>query len=257
MEKEGIILLNTLRLMLIAVMLLVTGFVFAQNSLLINGDFETGTGDFPDAWEKNFWEKGSDFTECTWRSEGAQSGNRCMMLNSYKVNDARLAQEIRLSKNTKYQFSCWVKTENVSETGTGANLSLIDELVTSERIHGTNGQWQELVLYIQNDGAARPIKVALCLGGYGEASNGIAWFDNAKLIEVASIPATATVFYSKDSIKENKPGAKSNSSWIITLVIIIAGIILVFILILVFIKSADKKESSSKDEPANTTDTNE
>ena len=135
----------------IAVLAILTGPAEAvtANPIVINGDLTQGTGSIPTAWQSHAWiPDGSTFS---WE-QAAGAGE--LRVVSAKANDAYWIQHLELAAGW-YHFSAQLRTSQVGAQNTGASLSLLQDWVSSEELHGTQ-DWQTVEFYLKvgADGAS-------------------------------------------------------------------------------------------------------
>ena len=142
----------------------------------------------------------------------AHSGNNCVSIENTRQNDTRLTQSIKVKKNTHYKISGWIKTENVSFEGVGANLSFNNHLFISGEIEGTQKEWQYVEFYLSVLGGIPVMSLCLRLGGYGGISTGKAFFDDLSMEVVKDVPNGSRVFTAGSSkdIKDKNPGTNKD-----------------------------------------------
>ena len=157
----------------------------AAKNLIENASFERvseieGFGTKPDDWETNTW-SGDPIFEV--EEAFAHSGDRCVKIHSADGADASWSFRVQLKRNTDYQLSAWIKTEQVGAGGFGAMMNLHELQMEgkSEALQGTN-DWK-LVTTKFNSGNREQVLVNMLFGGWGRAT-GTAWFDDVQLIKV-------------------------------------------------------------------------
>jgi len=225
--------------------------VLAADVLIQNSDFEEGTDSFPAFWEQDLWIKDASTSQYTWSTTGSYAGQRCMRIKNNAPNDARIVQTVTISAQTLYQFSCHIKTENISSEGAGAVLSVIGLTETSEGLHGTH-DWEEVVLYLQGGTGPMIIQLSLGIGGYGAISAGTAWFDTVSLSIVPSLPANAKVInlVTPESQTKNENNnlhiEKRPGYWLLTILLLGAALIIFFAILWNIKKNMTSGKVSSK-----------
>ena len=121
---------------------------------------------------------------------GRDSEVRYSDMYSYKIeskeyNDAMIAQNIDVSKNTAYKVSCMVKTENVipekSPSDSGVFICIADTVEKSKSIVGTN-DWQ-LLEFTFNSKDRTNLDIGFRIGGNEEDCMGTVWFSDFILEE--------------------------------------------------------------------------
>ena len=171
--------------------------------LLLNGGFEDG-GTLPDFWSKDAWIMSN--STFTWDSAQKHSESRSVKISNDTTNDARWVQTVWIQPNADYRLSGWIKTQSVAQNGDrGANLSILDTWIGTNRLFGTN-DWTYVSVDF-NTGSSTYIQVAARLGMYSGDITGIAWFDDIKL-ELLSSP----VCYSLTTTSNPVEGGNITSS---------------------------------------------
>lgn len=189
--------MRTLRLLicfaLLAALLLPMGTAGAEAAnLLINPSFEEiETDGLPTGWYEDAYVRQEGYTLYS-IVEDAQDGKRSVQISNLGLNDARFAQDVAVEPETLYRLSGWIKTENVSDEGWGANLSIKDVYVFSECVYGTSDGWTYVELYGETGEDQREVTVFARLGGYSGESTGVARFDSLLLEQVDEVPGSAS-----------------------------------------------------------------
>ena len=150
-KKQGIIALCVLLALIIAgagVFALVRGRTAApeEGELIVNGGFESASGDLPDGWTVGrwYWDEGVSYLTL---SDTAYSGEKSVCVENVEENDARFEQTVAVQPNAWYLISCMARVEGGQEGGVGASVSVKDTFVYSEPVYDTNGEWVRLTLY--------------------------------------------------------------------------------------------------------------
>ncbi len=166
----------------------------AEENLLENGSFETlDASGMPAGWFTEAYINTPGYTEYS-VSGGARDGQSAAAVENFGANDARFAQIVSVEPNTVYRLSGFVHTENVTDYGMGANLSVAGVYVFSESLYGTQAGWQELTLYGRTGTDQNTVTVFARLGGYSGESEGKAYFDDIRLVKAAGeVPPDAIV----------------------------------------------------------------
>jgi len=121
----------------------------AENTnYIFNGSFELLIDGEPSNWMREAYDKSPGASNFRVETEGAKFGEKYVTIINNKLNDSRYSQIVLVEENKKYKLSCYIKTENVSEEGKGANLSVAEQTVTSKRIKGTTDDWEYVELYV-------------------------------------------------------------------------------------------------------------
>ncbi len=117
----------------------------------------------------------------------AHDGIAAFRIDVPKPDDARIEQVIPVLADQWYLFSAWAKTENISDSGVGANLSVIDAMEHSPDIKGTQ-DWQQLQVWGKTGKEQTEITLTARLGFYGGNASGTVWFDDIQVIAVDAPP---------------------------------------------------------------------
>ncbi|MBR5379746.1 MAG: hypothetical protein IK140_04370, partial [Clostridia bacterium] len=154
-----------------------------SENLIYNGAFDMEEGGrYPEGWYTSGWNSANSFYEVT-----EEDGWRCLYIDSYENNDARWVQDVIVTPGESYRVSCYVKAEDCSDDGRGANISILDTSVYSESVYDTEGEWVLLELYGKAAKKQDVITVALRIGGYSGDCTGKAWFRDVR-VEASEIP---------------------------------------------------------------------
>lgn len=176
--------------LIIALLLPMAASAEAEN-LLVNPSFEElETDGLPTGWYEDAYVRQEGYTLYS-VVDDAKEGGRSVQINNLGLNDARFAQEVAVEPETLYRLSGWIKTEEVSEEGWGANLSIEDVYVLSEGVHGTSDGWTYVELYGETGEDQYEVTVFARLGGYSGESVGVARFDSLRLEQVDEVPGNA------------------------------------------------------------------
>jgi len=217
---------------------------------ILNADFEESDSDIA------FWEKWSynESTEVSLINVPGQAhlGNNCVRITNTAENDSRIRQKVSVKENTLYKISGWIKTENVSEQGKGAMLSIFGMFVSTPELKGTN-DWTYVELYGRTGPEQKEIEFTAGVGGHGGESTGVAYFDDLAIEETLDVPAGAEITNLYNVQQNNQPAetndqSKSDSKGWITALIAALAVIIGGITFFVFSMSskADKKNTGAK-----------
>lgn len=162
----------------------------AGENLFQNGDFEAvGPDQRPTGWEVESSQHERFLVQSV---STAHSGKNAVMIQSTEIAcDTRLHQTVKVKPDTFYRFSTWIKTENVvvPEGKTGANISILGGFDSSPSLDGTR-DWTYTELNFQTHPKQKEIKLCVRLGMFCSEVTGTAYFDDAKLEELTSAPAS-------------------------------------------------------------------
>ncbi len=205
-----------------------------EDNLLRNPSFEDGDA----SWGYYDWRnsQGQYRSEFTYENGDAHSGAACGVISSKKPNDARFKQSVPVSENKIYRISCWIKTKDVGMDNKGANISIEGRFETSSDIKGTTEQWNHTELYVKIGQNVDNITATFGLGSYGSENTGTAYFDDAVVEEVDSIPEGAASVSIDKGIVQQRTVSESEKPLISFPVqmLVIAGVIAV-VFLLVFL----------------------
>lgn len=179
---------------------------------LENTNFEEGMTDVGGitGWQRyDYYGKmaaDNPYTVFSATENGYEGGAVC--IENKQLNDARIFQHVHAAKGTKYKVTAMIKTENVSEAGAGANISVKDYAGISERVIGTT-DWKEITLYVDVT-MSGGFDICMSLGGYSAESTGKAYFDNVTIEKVSSIPSGASSVIVYDSSLSSDEAVKED-----------------------------------------------
>ena len=184
----------------------------AAENLVQNGDFsQWDESGLPVGWTYAAWTQ--DETVSTYWTEEVD-GNRCVRLQNFSENDARLEQTVAVRGNTTYRISARMKAEGGDPERTGGNLSVSGSLAVSQDYADTDGQWVPVELYGKTGFFQGEITVALRVGFYGEENVGSAWFDDVVVEAVDEVPAGVTVQSLQDAPVSAASDETEGADWI-------------------------------------------
>lgn len=220
----------------------------SERITLSNTDFEEGMTDVGGVtgWQRYDYNgkmaADNPYTEFSVNGDGYEGSSVC--IENMQLNDARIYQHVDAPAGTKYKISAMIKTENVSEEGAGANISVLDYAGTSERVIGTK-DWKEITLYVDVTTGKKGFDICLCLGGYSSESSGKAYFDSLVIEEVKSIPSEAYSVTVYDSTKSSGSSENENTQgipWLDNLfkVLFFAAIAGLAVYVIVISRKSDK-----------------
>lgn len=214
-------------------------------NILFNNSFELTGDDEPTNWTTKSWNKDPGAAEFKIETENPHSGEKYVSITNKVENHSRYIQSVLVEENKKYKISCYIKTENVSENGKGANISIEKYLPTSKRIKGTTNDWEYVELYVSTNKGVNNIDVSLNLGGYSGTCTGKAYFDSVLMEEVDSIPEGAPVAEINEDTNNSKSDSKSSNekksgTEVISKIVLAVLIIAVVVVTVVIFKSKKK-----------------
>ncbi len=177
---------------------------------------------------------------------------RSAVIESTTKNDARYQQKVPVEANSYYLISCMAKSENIGDAK-GVNLSVLDITDTSNELSGTT-DWTLLQMCGLTSPTQKDLTVTLGIGGYGSENTGKAWFDNVKVVKVASVPEGMV---SVNFFNKTVDTGGSNTFLNILIVAVIALAIIIFLTVMFFRKDKRKVnavEDFTEEEPDSTAD---
>ena len=227
----------------------------AQKALSIaNSDFEEGmtSSGGISGWQRYdyYGKMAADNPYTRFSLVDSEQGGQALCIENMQMNDARVYQHVDAKAGTNYKVTVQIKTENVSEEGAGANISVKDFAGTSSRVTGTK-DWTTQTAYVEVwDGIEDGFDICLSLGGYSAESQGKAYFDCVRIEEVDEIPeqASSMIVWDPDSGKDegeetDKPGSFMSGLFKVLFFAAIVGIVAYVVLIS---KKYDKAAAQGK-----------
>ncbi len=189
------------------------GAAATDGNIVVNHSFEDDSGANMSNWDTYIWDKNPGVTEIKPDSAQSHSGSASIMITNNTPNDARLLQDVPVQGDSYYKLSCWVKTEGVGPDNKGANISIAGLLAASKDVRGTSAGWEYIELYGKTRKGQSSFTLTLGLGGYGSTNTGKAWFDDAGVQKIDSLPesVTAVNLYSEDS-SQGKQGSQGSQN---------------------------------------------
>ncbi len=228
----------------LSVVLLQFGAVYAEGvNELLNPGFEESSSEIT-FWENRIYTQGAG--EISLHTAQAHSGNNCIKISNSAGNDSRIVQVVSVKPSTLYKISGWIKTENVSNEGKGAILSVYLLMVSTPELKGTN-DWTYVELYGRTGPDQQALEFTAGLGGHSGESTGTAYFDDISVEETSDVPEGAAIenLYTPQQSNQNANTEQTDSKgWIITL---IAGLIAAIGIIVFFVfRLSGKVEGENK-----------
>ena len=169
--------------------------------MVVNGDLTKGTGESPDHWQGDAWQNGPEFSTYTWHHSGNGPGE--LEISNLKANDARWIQKIHLAPGW-YHFSASVRTEGVPSEANGGNLSIIEDGMVSDQVHGSS-DWTPVGFYLKAGAAGADVVLGCRAGGFASLNTGKVFFRDVKGVKVSEPPANANFKYDLDIIRNVNP----------------------------------------------------
>jgi len=175
------------------------GHADSHDNALHNGDLTKGSGNSPDSWRTAGWKSGSDYTTYQWRHP--PGGPAELEVSSAKANDAYWAQTVHLGPGW-YHFTANVRAEAIPQTSSGANISVLEDGITSPHLRGTT-DWQTIGFYLKVGEPGADVDFACRLGGFSSLNIGKAVCRNLQAVKIEAPPANAeaTFKYDLDAIR--------------------------------------------------------
>jgi len=165
-----------------------------QSNAIVNGDLAKGSANSPDKWRTAAWKTGPDFTVYTWKhAQGAPSE---LEVSSKQPNDAYWAQTVHLGPGW-YHFTANVRAEGIPQNSSGANISILEDGITSPHLRGTT-DWQTLGFYLKVGDPGADVDLACRLGGFASLNTGKASCRNLQAVKVDAPPASADAAFKYD-----------------------------------------------------------
>jgi hypothetical protein len=214
-------------------------------NILFNNSFELTKDGKPTNWVTKSWINDPGAVEYKLETDNPQSGEKYVSITNNVESHSRYIQSVLVEENKKYKISGYIKTENISENGKGANISIENQVTTSRRIKGTTKDWEYVELYALINKGVNKIHLSVNLGGYSGTCTGKAFFDNIIMEEVDSIPEGASfaeINNNSDELKTNSNNVKKKISGTeaTSKIVLVVLIIAVIVVTIVTVKSKKK-----------------
>lgn len=168
-------------------------------NLLLNPGFETVDEEgLPADWSVDAYDAREGISLYT-LSDQAHAGDCAARIRNVAENDARFYQNVAVEPETMYKLSGYIRTENIADSGHGANLSIEGVYVFSDELFATR-DWTYVELYGETGPDQTEVTVFARLGGYSGISSGTAYFDDLKLEQVDTLPddVVASLWFKPD-----------------------------------------------------------
>ncbi len=164
----------------------VTALKSEAENLLTNGSFESkDTSTWRLQGHREDKEAGS------FEPKAGRNNSTAAVLRSKEINDIRFMQTVKVTPNTDYVVSGWLKTQGViQEDGAlrGAGLSILGGFEGTEPIGGDT-DWTP-VQFTVNSKDRTEVEICARLGFFGAAAKGTIWFDDLRMVRSEDVPAT-------------------------------------------------------------------
>ena len=180
---------------------LVSSVVRADNNLVLNPGLTAGSGDSPQHWMHDPYTQPPGDVTFEWLQD--QQASELEVWN-YEPLDSRWKQTVHL-KPGWYHFTAGVRTENVGEVDTGANLSIMESWIKSRDVKGT-GYWEPIGFYLQIS-KETDVVLACRLGFYSSENTGRAYFRSPSVTKVDA-PAAGDPSFKLETWAEHTPATK-------------------------------------------------
>ncbi|MDR0287627.1 MAG: phospholipid carrier-dependent glycosyltransferase [Clostridiales bacterium] len=176
-----------------------------------NGSFENFKNSRINSWTVSDYEKNStnDSDSVVAVEDGGYTGDKCLEISSEYENDIRIVQNLKVTPNTLYKISLMYRTEGISDTGNGLNISAVNAFETSSKISGDAAEWTLLEGYAKTGKSQKTLDLTIGIGGYGAESSGTAWIDDVSIEKVDSLPAGAAEFSVEPQTAANSTDASA------------------------------------------------
>jgi hypothetical protein len=196
----------------------------SQQNLLLNGDFSKGSGNSPDHWRTSAWIQKGDTTTYTWTHE--PSGAASVEVENKLSNDARWVQSLSLDQGW-YYISAEIRADHASPYLTGANISILEDGITSPDLKGTT-DWQRVGFYLKVGKRGADVELALRLGGFLNLTMGHAFFRKTSVVKIGSPPPEMTHVFDLDEIRKCAEPGPIGERWTLVATFMALGIVAVF-----------------------------
>ena len=167
--------------------------IFAEGNLVKNGSFEDVQNGTPTGWTIYSYITDEGASEIKIETDGAYSDSNCATIVNNVENDSRYVQTISAQPNKNYKLSCYIKGENIGDSGNGAVLSVEGQVSATNPLRNTDELWEYVEMYVKTGEGINSFNITVGIGGYGALSTGKAFFDDVRAEEVDTIPDGASV----------------------------------------------------------------
>ncbi len=175
-------------LLLVLMLCPLAGLAEDGENLLENPSFEELDGDgMPVGWTTDAYRLQEGYTVFS-VTDDAENGDHAVTISNLAENDARFYQTVTVEPDSLYCLSGWVRTEDVPDSGHGANLSVEGLYSFSDGVYGTTDGWQYIEWYGETGEDQTEVTIFVRLGGYSGESMGKATFDDLCLKQVDAVP---------------------------------------------------------------------
>lgn len=190
---------------LILVLFSCSDVVEESTDLIKNGGFEKNNGKLPGSWRTEAYDSAHRTIHFSVIKGTAYSGDYCVKIENVDKTDSRFIQTVSVKSNSYYKITGQIMAE-VPQNQRGANLSVMGVFASSADVTNSGNEWRYVELFGKTGPKQNSITVACRLGGYGEESNGIAFFDDIHLYRLSGNPIGKNVmnFFQDESEKAEK-----------------------------------------------------
>ncbi|WP_052756044.1 phospholipid carrier-dependent glycosyltransferase [Paenibacillus durus] len=193
MMKKWRIAAKLMFMLLLCMLVIPPGTMFAEGNLLQNPGFEETASGAPASWVRDVWVQGDQASLLSVESADVHSGIAAAAIENMQQNHAKWIQTIAVKPDTHYRISGWVKVVNAGAEGIGANIFVVGVGGGYPSTKDTGGGWQQLQFIGKTGSGQKEIGIGAALGGYGNLSAGKAYFDDLSVEELNSAPAGVPV----------------------------------------------------------------
>lgn len=147
---------------------------------VVNGGFDESP-DEPTGWTPWAWAEAAAPPVGVSES-GRSRGDRCLVVDSTKLDDVFIHQDVDVEPGVIYELRGWIRTEDVEvEDGghVGASLAIQDGEQTKGLL-GTNGWTYVSTHFFSGDRST--VRIGARLGHHGSTARGRAWFDDIEVL---------------------------------------------------------------------------
>jgi hypothetical protein len=181
----------------------------AEPNLLSNGDFSRGSGKAPDHWRTGGWNESPTVTRYDWLHSGGSEPE--LLIDNLQANDARWLQTLALEQGW-YYVGAEVRTEQVPPDAVGATVSLDEDGINSPDLRTDSG-WRNLGFYLKVGAHGADVDIALRLGGFGSLNTGRAFFRNARVVKLVTLPIDAKPVFDLSAVRRSLVAPPVGRPW--------------------------------------------
>ena len=145
--------------------------------LIVNGSFENVVDDQPVRWAERAY-RGT--ARCR-VANISHTGKRSIEISAKSEAEHGVNFKVTVKKNTEYEVSAWIKTENLTGEGRGAMIYIVGNPNPTTKVLRDTNDWTQVKVRVKS-GLDTSMRIT-CLFGYGTVK-GKAWWDDVSLREV-------------------------------------------------------------------------